>query len=143
MNVSPPFASVDVEAAFGSMPLEAREGLLALRGLIFEVAADTPGVGTLEETLKWGQPAYLTPETRSGSTIRLGVPKEGGFALYAHCQTTIISDFRNTFPDDFDFEGNRAVHFRPGQELPLDQLALLVADALTYHVKAEKRALSA
>jgi hypothetical protein len=41
----------------------------------------TPGVGALHETLKWGQPAYLTPETRSGTTLRLGVPKSGGYAI--------------------------------------------------------------
>ncbi len=129
-----------MEAAFAAMPVEVKEGLLALRRLIFETAAQTPGVGALKETLKWGQPAYLTPETRSGSTIRLGVPKQGGFALYAHCQTTIISDFRTTFPDDFEFEGNRAVHFTPGKALPLDQLGLLVTNALTYHMKADKHA---
>lgn len=131
----PPFENPAVAAAYLSFPPLMREGLLTVRKLIFEVAAETSGVGTLEETLKWGQPAYLTPETKSGSTIRLGLPKQGGFALYAHCQTTIIPDFRSLFPDAFHYEGNRAVHFKEGAPLPLDPLRLLVRSALTYHLK--------
>jgi hypothetical protein len=46
--------------------------LLALRRVIFATAAATPGVGVLTETLKWGEPAHVTAETASGSTIRLG-----------------------------------------------------------------------
>ena len=107
---------------------------LRLRGLIFETAAATPGVGALEETLKWGQPAYLTPETKAGSTLRLGLPKDGGFALYAHCQTTIVSDFRSLFPDAFAYEGNRAVRFDAGGALPREELTLLIRSALTYHL---------
>lgn len=138
-NVSPPFQDAGVEEAFAACPASARKGLLALRRLIFETAAATPGVGRIEETLKWGQPAYLTPETRSGSTLRLGVPKQnekaaGAFALYAHCQTTIISDFQSLFPDDFVYEGNRAVHFASDTGLPLEKVRLLIARALTYHL---------
>ena len=130
----PAITDPQVAAAFAAFPEPARSGLLALRGLIFTVAATTPGVGPLHETLKWGQPAYLTPATRSGSTLRLGATK-GGYALYAHCQTTIIADFRAIFPDDFRYEGNRAVHFAAEQAAPLDKLALLVARALTYHLR--------
>ncbi|WP_420347196.1 DUF1801 domain-containing protein [Pelagibius sp.] len=131
----PPFKDRNVEAAFAAFPQPARRGLLALRALIFETAAATPGVGALEETLKWGQPAYLTPETKAGSTLRLGLPKDGGFALYAHCQTTIVSDFRSLFPDAFAYEGNRAVRFDEGAALPREELTLLIRSALTYHLK--------
>jgi len=137
-NSKPSFQNPDVKARFASFPEPARTGLLTLRGLIFETAAATPGVGALEETLKWGQPAYLTPETKSGSTIRLGRPKQGGFAIYTHCQTTILSDFQSIFPDDFDYEGNRAVRFEDGDALPLDKLRLLVHRALTYHLKRRR-----
>lgn len=131
----PPFDDATVEAAFAAFPEAERAGLLALRGLIFETAASLPEVGAVEETLKWGQPAYLTPDTKSGSTIRLGLPKGGGFALYTHCKTTLLSDFRSVFPDDFAYEGNRAIHFDDPDALPLDQLRLLVSSALTYHRK--------
>ena len=43
--------------AFSAFPDEVKNGLLHLRALIFDVAARTEGVGRLEETLKWGQPA--------------------------------------------------------------------------------------
>ena len=134
-KAEPPFTDPDVEAVFASFPEPERSGLLMVRGLIFETAETTPGVGALEETLKWGQPAYLTPATKSGSTIRLGLPKQGGFAIYTHCQTTILTDFRSMFPDDFVYEGNRAIHFGAGAALPLDKLRLLIHGALTYHLR--------
>lgn len=134
-HATPPFKDPDVEARFASFPDPARTGLMRLRGLIFETAETTPGVRALEEALRWGQPAYLTPETRSGSTIRLGLPKQGGFAIYTHCQTTILSDFRGMFPDDFVYEGNRGIHFRNGEALPEDRLKLLILKALTYRLK--------
>ncbi len=134
----PAFADPKVEAAFAAFPEVERQGLLTLRALIFEIAAETPAVGALQETLKWGQPAYLTPESKSGSTIRLGLPREGGFAIYTHCQTSLLSDFQNRFPGDFAYEGNRAIHFKDAANLPLDKLALLVRHALTYHLRRKQ-----
>ncbi|WP_417517031.1 DUF1801 domain-containing protein [Minwuia sp.] len=129
------FDSAEVESRFAAFPESARAGLLKLRALIFETAAATPGVGAVQETLKWGQPAYLTPETKSGSTIRLGLPKQGGFAIFTHCQTTLIPDFRSLFPDDFTYEGNRAIHFRDGEDPEAEKVGLLIHSALTYHLK--------
>ena len=123
----------ELNSVFESFPAEVREQLLACRQSVFEVAARHDIIGPISETLKWGQPSYLTPETKSGSTIRLGVPKEGGAALYAHCQTTIISDFRGLFPEEFTYEGNRAVCFGPGDDLKPEALSLLIRSALTYH----------
>lgn len=133
-DIKHPFTDPDVERAFEAFPAGARDGLLKLRTLIFDIAAETEGVGPLQECLKWGQPAYLTPKTKSGTTIRLGLPKQGGFALYTHCQTTVMAEMRDLFPDDFSFEGNRAVHFTDGADLPLDKLAILIRRALTYHL---------
>ena len=127
------FDDPNVERAFAAFPSDTRAGLLRLRQIILEVAARTEGVGPLEETLKWGQPAYLTSETKSGTTIRLGCPKAGGFALYVHCQTSIVSDFRKLFPDDFDYEGNRAIHFARVEDLQAEKLDLFITRALTYH----------
>ncbi len=129
-----PFDDPKVASVFDNFPKADRKGLLKLRALIFETAAQTRGVGQLNETLKWGQPAYLTPVSKSGSTIRLGLPKTGGFAIYTNCQTTILSEFQHLFPDGFSYEGNRAIHFDPGDELPLDKLELLIRRALTYHL---------
>ena len=64
-----------VEAAFNVFPPAVRKKLIQLRMLIFDTANKTEGVGELEETLKWGQPSYLTKKSKSGSTIRIGREK--------------------------------------------------------------------
>jgi hypothetical protein len=72
---APPFEDPAVEAVFNACPAAIKKRLLALRAMVFEVAASTPGVGELQETLKWGEPAYLTAQSKSGSTIRMeGLP---------------------------------------------------------------------
>ncbi|UYV37038.1 DUF1801 domain-containing protein [Rhodobacteraceae bacterium D3-12] len=124
----------DVEAAFDAMPEAARQGCLALRALVLGVARDTPEAGRVSEELRWGQPAYLTPETKSGTTIRLGAPKSGGFALFVHCQTSLIEDFRPIAPEGTRFDGKRAVLFDKPEEVQPDALGLLVRAALTYHL---------
>lgn len=136
MLTTPPFEDPAVAARFDALPEADRMALLSVRKLIFDTAAQTPGVGPLLETLKWGQPAYLTQQSKSGTTIRLACPHPGGFALYTHCQTSVISDFRALFPQDFCYEGNRAVHVSNEEPLPLGRLGLLIATALTYHLKA-------
>ena len=130
------FETPAVAHAFENYPPTVRRKLLTLRELIFETAAATPGVGTLEETLKWGEPAYLTSETKSGSTIRLGWKKSAPaqYAMYFNCQTSLVDTFRTLFPGDFKFEGNRAIVFSISDAIPRDPLACCIAAALTYHL---------
>ena len=130
-----PFASPAVADAFANFPQSARNALLDLRELIFSTAADLPDVGPLVEELRWGQPAYLTLASKSGSTLRLGMTRSGDFALFAHCQTTIISRFRDHFEDEFRFDGNRAVLFRNAQDVKPVLLRSLISDALRYHLR--------
>lgn len=75
------FANKHVQAAFAAFPLDARARLLELRGLVFEVADSLPGIGPIEESLRWGQPAYLTSSTRAGTTVRLGCRPSQASAL--------------------------------------------------------------
>lgn len=135
MTLNPPASPNDVARAFDDMSPDVQEPLQRLRRLILDTAAITPGVGPITETLKWGQPSYLTEETKAGSTLRLGCPKQGGFAIFTHCQTSIMADFQALFPDDFTFDGNRAVLFQADDDLPLDKLRFLISHALTYHLK--------
>ncbi len=123
----------DVAAVFATVPAAERVAMLALRQLIFEVAAETDGVGRLEETLKWGQPSYLTPDTRSGTTIRLGTAGADRIAVFTHCQTSVVSDFKELFPDDFSYDGGRGVYLPTGPDMPVDKLRVLIHRALTYH----------
>jgi len=121
-----------VAAAFQSYPADMRERLLALRSLIHAVAADTPGVGPLQETLKWGQVSYLTPESGSGTTVRIGHDKASGEpALFVNCQTTLLSRYRALYPDAFIYDGQRGVVI--GADADQQALRHVVALALTYH----------
>ena len=122
----------DVASAFSDLPESVRERLLGVRGLLFDTAARTAGVGEVVETLKWGQPSYLTVRPKSGSTVRLGISGDGRPALFCHCQTTLIGAFRDLYPDVFDFEGNRALVLKEGDP-PDAELAHCIALALTYH----------
>ena len=108
--------------------------MLALRSLVFETAAEMPQVGALEETLKWGEPAYLTP-SRSGTTIRMDWKPRAPevCALYFNCQTTLVETLRTLFSDAFSFEGNRAVLMPLSAALPEDAVKTYIAAALTYH----------
>jgi Domain of unknown function (DU1801) len=132
-----PFHDARVSAAFAAFPPEARRPLMRLRALIFDTAAATPGVGPLEETLKWGEPAYLTSQTRSGSTVRLAwkPARPDQYALYFNCQTTLVDTFRTLFPTGLRFEGNRALIFALSDKPPADTLRFCIGAALTYHLK--------
>jgi hypothetical protein len=131
-----PIENAAVEAVFASYPEPVRAGLLKLRGLILETAEATDGVGTIEETLKWGQPSYLTGETSSGSTIRIApADAKSGFdyAMYFICSTSLVSAFESLSSDVFSYEGERALLFSVGDEVPVDELRQCVRMTLTYH----------
>ena len=129
----------EVAAVFASYPVAIRTELLAIRQLIFETAAAIDGVGPLAETLKWGEPAYLTTVSKSGSTIRLGWARAAPerYAVYFNCKTTLIDTFRAMFPHELAFEGNRAILIDVSRRAPTGPLAACLAAALTYH--REKR----
>jgi Domain of unknown function (DU1801) len=130
-----PFKSATVAKVFEAYPARMRRKLLVLRELIFRTAASTDGVGELEETLKWGEPAYVTSKSKSGSTIRIDWKKAPPtqYAMYFNCNTDLVERFRTIFPTEFKFEGNRAIVFSESEVVPTDALAFCVAAALTYH----------
>lgn len=129
----------EVAATYASYPPALRNRVLALRELILDVAATTPGVGPLEETLKWGEPAFVTAQSKSGSTVRIAWKKSRPtqYAMYFNCQTTLVDSFRTMFPTAFKFEGNRAIVFDERDDIAEPALRLCVGMALTYH--ASKR----
>jgi hypothetical protein len=114
------FRDPAVDAVFGAYPKPLEAKLLALRRLILETARTTRGVGALQETLKWGQPSYLTPQSNSGSTIRIDQVKSaaGRYAVYFHCQTNLVETFRELYPTQLRFEGNRSIVLDVKDELP-------------------------
>jgi len=121
-------------------PAPARRHLGALRKLILDTAKKTDGVGAIAETLKWGQPSFLTRQSKSGTTIRIDALKgePDRTAMYFHCQTNLVGTFRQMYPNDFTFEGNRALIFDTRKKLPEKALRHCIALALTYHARKGK-----
>lgn len=121
----------DVAAVLRRAPANARTHLLELRALIF-AAADKAGAGEVEESLKWGEPAY---RAKDGSTVRLGwkarTPDE--VAMYFICTTNLIDRFRELYPKTFRFGGNRALLFDLTSKLPTRAIHHCVGLAHTYH----------
>lgn len=124
----------DVLGVLRRYPDDVRDGLLRLRSLIIEIAGADERIGTLEETLKWGQPSYLTVRPKSGTTVRIDRDnsEKGDIALYVNCQTRLVSDWRGMFPE-LVFGGDRSLHLSLAEPLPEPQLRQMIAMALTYH----------
>ncbi len=131
---SPPIPA-EVAAVFRNYSPPIKTCLIEVRQLIFSVAASTEGVGPLSETLKWGEPAYLTEISKSGSTIRLGrvSGRPDLCAIYFNCQTTLLDSFRTQFADVLTLAGDRAIILDPGQALQHLPLQICLSMALTYH----------
>lgn len=116
-----------------------RESLLALRRLILATAQETDGVGPIEETLKWGQPSYLTSQTGSGSTIRVAPTapdSDSDYGMFFICHTNLVKDFAGLFGDALTYDGNRALVFSVGDTVPEAELRECIAMALTYHLRS-------
>jgi Arc/MetJ-type ribon-helix-helix transcriptional regulator len=134
-DIDLPPIPADVAAAFDAFPEAIRRRLLDVRRLLFQTADETEGVGPLTETLKWGEPAYLTLASGSGSTIRLGRAPSSAHdgAVLFNCRTTLVEAFRGQFPDVFRFEKNRAILLGTATPLPETELSICLRIALTYH----------
>ena len=113
-----------------------RSVLLAARALILRVASRDGRIGGVEETLKWGEPAYVPRAKNTGSTVRLGVEKiTGSPALFFNCKTTLVEEMREHFGADLSFSKNRAVLLDAKGRANEDALEFGVASALTYHLR--------
>lgn len=136
-----PIENPEVAAVFDNYPENMRKKLMFLRQLIFDTAAATDGVGELEETLKWGEPSYLTPKTKSGSTVRIDWKKsnQGQYAMYFKCTTNLVETFKEKYPTQFKYGGNRSIIFNEDDEIPVQELKDCIALALTYHLRKKSR----
>jgi hypothetical protein len=136
-----PFTNHNVAAVFAGYPTDVCEKLLDARALIFEVAQrDHSDVGILEEALRWDEPAYLTPQTKSGCTIGLAW-REGApdvYGVFFICTTNLIDTFRALFANELVFEGERAVLGTADVSIPRDALAYCVEAALMYHLRKRR-----
>ncbi|MCJ8323432.1 MAG: DUF1801 domain-containing protein [Hyphomicrobiales bacterium] len=129
------FENSNVSEKFAALSPSAKAHLTDIRQMIFDVAGQNPNIGKIEETLKWGQISYLTSKPKSGTTIRLAEVADGQtVAIYVHCQTSLVSTFRELFADKHQFEGNRAIVFATKSALPTADIKFFINAALTYHL---------
>lgn len=134
------FGDAAVASVFRSYPAGLRRKLLAMRELMFDVAARTAGVGPLTETLKWGQPSYLTTATGSGTTVRIDRLRDrDAYAVYFHCQSGLVDTFRAIYPDAFAYRGRRTIVFEIDDRVPARRLRHCLALALTHHARKKSR----
>ncbi len=130
-----------VGARFKQYPKNVKGHMQRFRELILDVAQNNPEIGELEETTKWGEPAYLTTATGSRTTVRIDWKEKSpdSVALFVNCQTTLLDQYRGLFPE-LDYDGNRAVRFPLAQPLPEQEIRVLVDLALRYHLNKRKTA---
>lgn len=126
--------NIKVEEVFKQYPTHIQSKLLILRQFILDTAKETESVDHVEETLKWGEPSYIT---KKGSTIRLGWKQSSPdqYAMYFNCNTKLIDTFKEVYSDVFSYEGNRAIVFAVNDEIPVNEVKQCIALALTYHTR--------
>jgi len=127
-----PFKNKVVKAKFDTYPDEIKEKLLKLRELIYDVATNEKSILNIEETLKWGEPSYIT---KNGSTLRMDWKKSkpNQYSLYFNCQTKLVETFRALFSDRFTFEGKREMTFQKDEAIDSEVLKYCILLTLTYH----------
>ena len=121
-----------VKEIFDKYPKPVQKQLLSLRELVLSVASEIDGLEKIEETLKWGEPSYLT---KYGSTVRMDWKEKNPeqFAVYFKCTSNLVPTFKTIYKDKFKFEGNRAIVFKLNDKIPDTELKHCISMALTYH----------
>lgn len=123
----------EISQAMARYQPSSRAVLEVVRDLVFEAADEHPQIGPVSETLKWGEPSYLTPVTKAGSTLRLSqTRKDEKPALFVNCKTDLIAQFRTLYPDTFMYDGVRALIVDGPPEMVREELKHCIALTLTY-----------
>jgi len=121
-----------VKDVFNSYPKSVQRQMLFLRDLVLSAASEITGLEKLEETLKWGEPGYLT---KNGSTVRIDwkAKNPDQYAIYFKCTSKLVPTFQTLYKDKFKFEGNRGIVFKLNEKIPEAELKHCISLALTYH----------
>lgn len=121
-----------VDEVFARYPDVVRRKMQYLRKLVIETAKETPDITALEETLKWGEPSFVT---KTGSTLRMDWKEKtpDQYALYFQCTSRLVETFRLVFKDTFQYEGKRAIVFQLEQKIPVAGLKKCIRATLLYH----------
>lgn len=122
----------DVKNTILLYPKKIQKQLLAIRKIIFDLQTQHSDIAEIEETLKWGEPSYLT---KSGSTIRISWKKSSPeqYGIYFNCKSKLVDTYKEIYPNEFTYEGNRAIILKYNQIIPRNELSQCLLMALTYH----------
>lgn len=117
---------------FDQYPPAAREKMRRLRELVHESLCDQENVTEIEETLKWGEPSFIT---RHGSTLRMDWKERAPdqYAVYFKCTSKLVPTFKKVFDGLFRFEKDRAIVFTMDDIIPEPELKQCIAATLDYH----------
>lgn len=126
------FDNATVATVFENYPAEINQQMMTLRQLIIDTASEAESVPALEETLKWGEPSYLT---KGGSTIRIDWKPSSPdqYAMYFNCKSKLVDTFKELYTEALTFDGNRAIVLKAGAAIPTAELKHCISLALTYH----------
>ncbi len=121
-----------VDTIFENYPDFVKDKMQFLRELVLETAKDIKEIESLEETLKWGEPSFLT---KQGSTLRMDWKKKtpDQYAMYFKCTSKLVETFKLVFDSTFQFEGKRAIVFQLDDTVPVDELKQCIKATLLYH----------
>lgn len=102
-----------------------------IRQLVCECAEELDEIEVLEETLKWGEPSYLT---KYGSTLRMDWKEKSPdqYALYFMGTSRLVEIFKLLNSDKLNFEGSRAIVFKLEDEIPVIEVKECIKSALRY-----------
>ena len=127
----------EFQAILNTYPDNARQVFMQVRQIMHQITAENPKIGPLSEVLKWGEPAFVTEASKSGSTIRMvwdpEAPEKMG--LFFNCKTTLVENMRHIYRDKFEYEDNRGVFFALNEKIPVNAIAHICEMAMAYHLK--------
>lgn len=124
----------DILARVETWPEAAQSHFMRTRALVHDVATSAE-IGALDESLKWGQPAWRPKRARTGSTLRVDWSPSTPDRLLAFvdCKTDLAAQMDTRFPGQFHNDGRRALAFETHVPLDEDAVWQLAHLTLTYH----------
>lgn len=124
--------SPEFETKLASYPDTVRDKMIYLRKLVHESAEELQEISDLEETLKWGEPSFLT---KIGSTLRMDWKEKNPdqYQMYFKCTSRLVETFKIVYGDQFEYEKSRAIIFQLDEKVPTKEIKKCIKAALKYH----------
>ena len=114
----------------------AAQDTLAQCRAIFERVSGDSGIGPLDESLKWGQPAWRPKKPRTGSTVRLAWNAEEPtrLAVFVDCKTDLAARVGDLYPEFIENDRRRRMAIDLSAPFPEQAMSHMAAMTFTYHL---------